>query len=252
MRRWIGLVSTVFGLVGCAKFPANGTSSDFTHLIFRFRLAAPIDPHYIYGVAIRPIMDGDPTSVDLDGHGPVPVIRVGSKNGYVEGWPTRFIQFDESVKPFYLVYRFPPREVTTEDDNPRNLGAKELFSQAADSNFIDPRPISNDGVSYGKDLGFEITTRDLVDSEADAQKIRHIQFNILTMNKDALASTADRVMDALGDPSTFERGYTQRFVKASNTFTNTGSTIPERPDDTYPVNLPSVDIVDWSLEIRTP
>ncbi|RYG18499.1 hypothetical protein EON82_22545, partial [bacterium] len=156
MRAPISLALAAFALAGCAKFPANGASNNFTRLVFRFTMASPIDPNYIYVVAIRPIKT---TSTQIDTNGPIPVVLQGSKNGFVEGWPTRFIRYDETVAELYNVYQFPPRVPTQEDDNPRNLAAQVLVGPVYANTGVDPRPISQGGTAYGRTLGFDIDTR---------------------------------------------------------------------------------------------
>jgi hypothetical protein len=253
MRAPIALSLAAFALAGCAKFPKNASQNNFTRLVFRYTMAAPIDPNYIYVIAIRPIFSD---STQTDTNGPIPVVLTGSKNGFVEGWPTRFIRYDESVAELYNVYKFPKRTPTSDDDNPRNLAAQVLVGPVYANTGVDPRPINNGGSSYGRTLGFDIDTQYLADVQdgEDPNKIIAIQFNILTMNKTALNSVGDRVMDALGDtrsPGTVSfNGYQQRSILTSAHYFDQGSTDDEQPNDTYNGNLPAVDIVDWDLEVR--
>lgn len=253
MRLPIAITLAAFALAGCAKFPANGSNGNFTRLVFRFSMAQSINPNYIYVIAIRPIHSGDSGT---DTNGPIPVVLTGSKNGFVEGRPTRFIRYEESTAELYNAYEFPARTPTSEDDNPVNLGAQVLLGPVYANTGVDPRPSAGDGSSYGRELGFDIDTRYLADSDAEAQTIVAIQFNILTMNKTALTSTGDRVMDALGDTRSAGtisfNSYRQVPIITSGHYTNAGSTDQEQSDDTFNGTLPAVDITDWSLDVRTP
>ena len=252
MRAPIALTLAAFALAGCAKFPANASSNNFSRLTFRFTMAGPINPNYLYYVAIRPIFSD---STQTDTNGPIPVVLTGSKNGFVEGWPTRFVQFDPTVAELYTVYKFPKRTLTSGDDNPRNLAAQVPVGQVYANTGVDPRPSDPLG-TYGRTLGFDIDTQYLADVQdgEDPTKIIAIQFNILTMNKTALNSVGDRIMDALGDTSS--RGtisfnnYEQRSIVTSGHYFNQGSSTQEQPNDTFNGNLPAVDIVDWDLEVR--
>lgn len=250
MRAPFALTLAAFALAGCAKFPDNRAQNNFTRLVFRFTMAAPINPNYFYVIAIRPIKT---TSTQTDNNGPIPVVLTGSKNGFVEGWPTRFVRYDESVAELYSVYQFPPRVPTQEDDNPRNLAAQVPVGPVYANTGVDPRP-ADVGSAYGRTLGFDIDTRYLADTDEEARTIVAIQFNILTMNKTALNSVGDRIMDALGDtrsPGTVSfNSYQQRSILTSAHYFDQGSTDDEQANDTYNGTLPSIDIVDWDLEVR--
>jgi hypothetical protein len=253
MRLPIAFALAAFALAGCAKFPANGANSNFTRLVFHFTTAQAIDPNYVYVIAIRPIHTGD---TDTDSNGPIPVVLTGSKNGFVEGRPTRFIRYEESTAELYNVYQFPDRTPTSGDDNPVNLGAQVLIGPVYANTGVDPRPAANGGTSYGRDMGFDIDTRYLADTDTEAGTIVAIQFNILTMNKTALTSTGDRVMDALGDTRSAGtisfNNYRQVPIITSGHYTNAGSVDQEQSGDTFNGTLPAVDITDWSLDVRTP
>lgn len=253
MRVPLALALAAVVLGGCAKFPENGANNNFTRLSFRFRLNGAVNPNYVYIVAIRAIT---PDTQDVDTRGPIPVVTTGSKNGFVEGSPTHYVQYDEGVAELYNVFRFLTKAEAPDpsDDNPINLGAQAIVGPVYANTGVDPRPTVGGG-TYGDTLGFDIDTRYLANNDADARAIVAIQFNILTMNRKALAGgdIGSRVFDAFGDTRTTIdfNSYRRIPVVTSGVYQNSSSSIPEPSNDTFNGNLPPVDIVDWSLEVRT-
>lgn len=267
MRAPLGLLLSALILGGCAKFPESGADNSATHLIFRFKMAAPINPNCRYIVAIRTLQPTtgtpatDPLNADPN-RGPIPVADVGSKNGFVAGSPTNFVEYNEGLAERYQISRFATKAEAPDpsDDNPINLGAITQTGVVYLTNNVDPRPSANGGASYGDTLGFELDLRDLTLNDATARTAVAIQFNILAMSYAVGAgNTGDRVMDALGN---------QRTTTTFNAFVNNVSLLSSRiyrdadrggdeelENDTFSINgrtLPSVDIVDWTLEVRRP
>lgn len=252
MRR-LALLGVPFALAGCAKFPAHAAVQD-TRLHFTITFASPIDARYIYAVAIRRITDHADVS---DTFGPIPVINTGSKNGIVEGRPTQLVQYDRASSQFFTVSTFATRTPSESDPNPIELAAPVLTSEAILS--VDPQA-GVSGSLQERQLEFEISTRDLAanadGTSIDPTKITDIQFNILTMNKPALTSVGDRVMDALGprpDAGTIgPNTYRTISILTGGHHTNLGSSVVERADDVFNGTLPPIDIADWTVDVRLP
>ena len=253
---------TVAALVlgGCAKFPANGASNNFTHLIFRMRYGAAINPHAVYVVAIR-LIYADTEDQTL---GPKPVFDVGSQNGFVTGSPTNYVQYDENAAELYTVNQFATQAQApnpNDPNNPVNLASHVQTSVAyPTTNTLDPRPAGGVG-SYSDTLGFEIDTQQLTLDSTTAQQVVAIQFNILSMTYPVgFGSTGDRVMDALGDQQASTlNDYVRIPLATSRTYYNKdrgtdAENVVHNPD-TFSINGktdPEVDLVDWSVEVRRP
>ena len=247
------LAVAALAVTGCAKFPKD-QMSDFTRLSFSFRLSGNADPKYIYGIAIRPLTT---TTGQTDTLGPVPVVVSGSREGLVAGRPTRWIQYSpgQGFAVPYRVQRFVGASSDTSDPDPGTL---------VDSSFpISGSDPTNSG--FPGTLSFDITTRDLADSDDAARAIVAFQFNILTMDKTARnsADIGTRAFDALGDQrsqnTTSFNDYRRIVVTTSGKYSNTGqdggqsSSTQEGERDVFNApqgTFPALDIVDWSVEVR--
>jgi len=245
---------------GCAKFPADGAGNRYTRLIFRFTMDGPVNPNYIYAVAIRPLVSTTGNVNDLpadDGKGPVPVLSYNNSslnpNGYVAGQPTRLILYKpaESANK-YLVYKFLP---TGNANNPVSL-VPVLSGDIITNSGVDP-----DTPPAGVDsntLGFTIETLDLVDTPAQAQQLAGIQFNIITANKPlvALGDENSRGTDAIGNQSDLSQATLNAYftvsLQTSNTYPQGASPVLETTGDVYGVSQPAIDMKSWSLDVRTP
>lgn len=240
-------------LTGCAKFPKD-EQSDFTRLSFSFRVAGNADPNYIYGIAIRPLTT---TSTQQDILGPAPVVVSGSREGLVTGRPTRWIQYSpgQGFTVPYQVFRFTGASTDTTDPDPGTLVSNSIPITGSDPTVS----------GFPGTLSFEITTRDLADSDDAARAIVAFQFNILTMNKTARnsADIGTRAFDALGDQrsqnTTSFNDYRRIVVTTSGTYSNTGqdggqsSSTQEGANDVFNASggtFPALDIVDWSVTVR--
>jgi hypothetical protein len=248
-------------LGSCAKDLPGGASGQYTQLTFSFTTAGPINPNYIYFVAIRvltPPVGTYNTLLTDPSQGPIPVIATGSKNGIVANLPTHYVIYTEATPNLYQCYRFPTslEEPAPNDTAPINLAYPGQYVGDVYPGGIDPRPITTGNVNYGQQLGFTIDTHYL-NQLAGTTPISVIQFNILTMNMTALTSTNGRVMDAIGNTSnpagvTFNNPI-QVNLNTSGTYTDQSVSppVPETSGDTYPPgsSLPAVDLTSWSLTV---
>lgn len=252
--RWLVLgAAASFAMLGCARFPGSGAAAGYTRLHLTITFAAPVDDHYVYAVAIRRITSSTETNDRL---GPIPVADAGSKNGVVEGQPTHLVVYNRLSPQFFTVNAFATRTPTEIDPNPIELASRIPIGEAVVG--VDPEAGAAGSVQE-RQLEFEISAQDLATnadgSMIDPTTIHFIQFNILSMNKPALNSIADRVMDALGDSRSTG---TISFGKYRQVPIDTGGHLTdsladrEEAGDTYHGTLPPVDITDWSLDVRTP
>ena len=255
---------------GCAITPPGLSSSNATQLTFRFSLAGPVNPSYIYMVAIRVLNPpfGTDTTLSDPTQVPVPVISTGSKNGIVEGLPTHYVIYTEQTPNLYQVYQFPtqvqapdPSETTAMNLTWPGIYLRDVMVGSG----VDPRPTT--GGSYGNQLGFTIDTSYLDQAVSTATTsspntgqvgngIQSIQFNIITTNVQALNSSnvAVKVTDSVGGPlvalTTLAAQMTFN-ITGSNTYTDQTVLLPATSSQPYPSgsNLPPVDITQWSFQV---
>jgi hypothetical protein len=255
---------------GCAITPPGLRGSNSAQLRFVFNLNGPVDPGYLYVVAIRvlnPPYPGTSTELTDPSQGPIPVVTTGSKNGIVQGLPTHYVFYTESTPNLYQVYRFlSAAELPDPSDpsTPINLAwPGQYVGDVIVGSGIDPRPTIAGG-AYGNQLGFTIDTSYLdyfsTNKTGPNNGIVSIQFNILTMNLPATStSNVDfpRVIDAIGNQSSVAGIFNNPVLVdiVSQTVTDDTAGVHENSGDTYPggQNLPSVDLISpWSLSITAP
>lgn len=257
------LLALTLILAGCARTPSGLTNSLATRLTFRFTLNAPINPNYIYCVAIRVLNPPVGTASELSDptQGPSPIVAVGSKNGVVGGWPTHYVLYTGIEPTPYEVFRFPHASELpdpTDPTAPLNLTMPGYdLGPVIVGSAVDPAPTSPGG-AYGNVLGFDIDTSYLDQFANGPGSIQTIQFNILTMNVQGLTQSeiSSRVMDAIGNQSnvgnaTFVNPITVN-VQTSGQYTDVTSGVTEMANDTFGGILPPVDLVGWSLTVTTP
>lgn len=228
MKRFIALVICVLAL-GCARFPSGGGGIFTKRLLFTIRLAGPVNPNFVYIVAIN---DAD----DITGQngGPIPVIARPWGNGFVAGRATHFVRYDGFLpNGGYAVYKFTDLQ---------NL--LTYFQTGIPVNFVTPAP--------GDDtLFFEIDATQLRPDPNQALMIRALQVNLLTMDRVPTDPNDPnpKFWDALGDSRL--PGSINDFITIDTTtdriYRNSDLNIEPSGDTTDP----GLDIVDWTIEIRT-
>lgn len=239
MKR-VALVGIALLMAGCAKFPENG-GTNTTHVVFRMRVSREINPNYLYYVAIRTSTDPNP-----DSNGPIPVASYPAKNGFVAGQPTHFVSFNPYIARPFTVSKFNTRTPDASDTNPIDLTS--WTDVAIPLNYT----TYADGI---KELSFEISLDQLTGGNIpDANALKSMQINFLTMNNRSTSSSSNRVFDALGNStsSTDINTFLKVPLSYSATYSNSTTTINEPANDTVGGNDPDLDIVDWSVEVRTP
>jgi hypothetical protein len=246
-------------LWGCARTPSGLGSSLATRLIFKVNFNAPIDPQYIYVVAIRvltPPVGSDPQLSDPN-QGPVPIVGTGSLNGVVGGWPTHYVIYNPNGEPLpFEVFRFPLGSTPGDPTAPLNLSFPgQDIGPCLPVDLIDPAPTS--GGQYGSTFQFAIDTSYLDQEASGPGAIQVIQFNILTMNVQATSGSSgiQRVIDAIGNQSetggTFNNPITVN-IQGDGNYSDVSSGVTELANDTYGGILPPIDMIGWSLSVQTP
>jgi hypothetical protein len=246
--RWTRALAALVAVsaIGCAKFPENGGgSSNVARITFRMRVQGKInttqdeDPitSYIYIVAIRASADENPNP-DTN---PQPVFSAPHPNGFVQGQPTHFVQFD-AINPNaqfpYVLYRFAK---TGNPANPIDLATWGRVDQQI-INFVRPDPGTNE-------LRFDVFLNQLASSEEEMNNLRFIQVNFLTMNRYARETTSGRIQDFLGNndnPVDVNKAITVD-LRTNTIRENDGNYEPQ--GDT---GDPDLDIVDWSVQVIRP
>lgn len=216
-----------FGLLidGCAKFPSESGGDGSTRVIFEFEMDGPINPNFVYIVAMNPSTEDLPTTT-----GPIPVIAPPWGNGFVEGNATHFVRWDTSQSPRYLIFRFTDASLIN------------YIERGVPVNYLELEP-------NGKRLRFEIDLTQIAADKTEADSFRTLQVNFLTMDRVPQGSQTDKSWDALGNGN--NPGEVNEFVniplKTSGVYDN------RRFSDLEPRNDnpdPALDIVDWSVEVR--
>lgn len=211
----------------CAKFPAGGGGAVGTRLIFSFRLAEAPNPNFVYIVALRPSTELSPIT-----QGPIPVIASPWGNGFVAGNATHYVRWDVSKSPDYLVFAF---------QDPDLLNYFEIGV-----------PVSYHVLNPGeREIRFELELSQIVPAGI-AEQYQSIQVNFLTQDVIPQGGSAGKYWDALGDgrlPSGINQ-YVTIPLKTAGIYDNARFQDLEPPDDVIPNVDPSLDIVDWSVEIR--
>lgn len=213
-------------MVGCAKFPSDSAFMGIKRLIFNLTVASPINPNYVYIVALRPSNLLNPTD-----SGPIAVIAPPWGNGFVAGNANYFVRWDPTTSPAYTLYQF------------RDPQLIQYFPIGV--------PVSyTDLPANGRTLTFELDLTQLAATPADAQTYQSIQVNFLTMDRVPQGGTGSKTWDALGN-------------SADPTQINTWITIPLTTNGIYNNarygNLeptgdcpdPSLDLSDFSVEVRS-
>jgi hypothetical protein len=231
--KWGMFRTAVFGLLlafvfGCAKFPEGGGGVFTKRFRFVIRLAAPVNPNYVYIFAIN---DAD----DITGEhgGPLPVIAPPWGNGFVAGKATHFIRYD-GFQPNggYAVFKFVDQTLLT------------YFQTGIPISFTTPGPDDNF-------LEFEIDATQLRPNPNDALQIRALQINLLTMDR-VITDPNDhgpKHWDALGDSR--DPGSSEDYITIDTTGPRIYRNSDMQNEPEGDVDDPSLDIVDWTIEVRT-
>lgn len=227
-------VGVAIALSGCAKFPDNPFDTAGTRLILTARTDGPIrtgqEPGsggvpYVYLIAFR--FSDQENPID---DGPLPVIGSPWGNGFVAGNATHFVLWDPTQASEYTVYRFDDASL----QNWTPIGV----------------PVNSERVETGDDrLRFELVLGQLIPDPTALDRLRSVQVNYLTMDRIPVGGSGSKRWDALGDsrlPSQINATVTIPLTTSGVYDNARAGGLEPRGDQADP----SLDLVDWSLEVR--
>jgi hypothetical protein len=226
--RWAAAAVGLILACGCAKLPNGGGGTSSRRIHFVITLDGPVNPNFVYIVAIR-----DANDDTGGGGGPIPVIQQPWGNGFVAGKATHFVRYD-GAQPSggYLLNKFTDLDLLL-----------TWIPIGVPFDFVTPNPGDNR-------LEFTITLSQLRPS--DPNGITSLQVNILTM--DVVPNdphyNGPKYWDAFGDSTDFNsiNDYLTINVQQDRVYRN--SVIQNEPRGD--VSDPSLDIVDWEIDITSP
>lgn len=214
----------------CARYPAAAGPNVGTRMIVSLTVDSSLRTGleqggtglpYVYIVAFRLSEEVSPTS-----QGPIPVVTP-SGNGFVAGNATHFVLWNPLASPAYQLYKF------------RDASLNEWTLVGTPSNSI-PAGVGS------RELQFEVDMGQLV-PPIDLNRYKSVQINILSMNNTNTAG-GGRLWDALGNGNNVTQ--INKYLTARTTTNRTYNNATElnvEPKDDCPD--PSLDLVDWSVEI---
>jgi hypothetical protein len=242
---------------GCARLPPSQNVLSGRRLIVTMRFNAPVNQFNHYFFLIN-------NAGDQNAPGPVPVLTNPYGNGFAASSNsganglTDFIRFDSLQPQGYGLYH------VVGDPNQSNFRyeGRPINSVLPDPN--DPRTANQ--LQFEIDLSQLITDAngiplsDPTQAANLARQIRYLQVNIVATNiipRD-VTTPVEKLVDSLGDTRTqlgassfLILDVSQNRVISNNDTTIVGSLVHEPSDpDVFGGNDPSLDLVDWSIEVR--
>ncbi|MEJ5170274.1 MAG: hypothetical protein WHU10_04740 [Fimbriimonadales bacterium] len=211
--------------VGCAKVPSVGGEVRTRRVIVTLTFQGPVRGDFVYLVGIRPSDEANPTTT-----GPIPVVAPPWGNGFVTGNCTHFVRWDPTQSPTYTLYRFQNESLTA------------WFEVGAPINYVEPG-------SEGRTLRFELDVSQLAPTPRDAEGFVSLQLNFFSQDRVPQGSSGGKAWDALGNsrlPSEINQ-YLTIDLRRNGLYTNDRAGGLEPSND---VADPSLDLVDWSVEVR--
>lgn len=224
---WAALCALLLTGAGCAKFPDSQDDEESKRLVFTMVVEGEIDPNYVYLVAIKLSKDDNPTE-----EGPVPVIGPPWGNGFVAGGADVFIRWDPLSSPRFLIYRFRDQNLINFDPVGTPAAVEEVLPGASR-------------------IRFELDLSQISPTPEELPDLKTMLVNFLTMDRVPQGTdTSSKAWDALGDsrlPSEVD-DFVIIPLDETGIFDNNRFNQIEVQGDTLD---PDLDIVDWSIQIRT-
>lgn len=227
----LGLALTL--AAGCAKFPKEGVGTSTKRLVFNLTYEGEVKENYLYHVAIYPSTELNPTD-----QGPIPVLASPWGNGFVAGNVRYFVRWSSVQSPQFIIYRFEDANLI----NFREVGIPINFNQVPPDDPGNPNQIER------RVLRFEIDLDQIATTSAEADTYRSLLVNIISVESLG-GGSGTRAWDALGN-STDPSGVNQWVripLNTSRTYRNEDFPGLERRGD---VADPSLDLIDWAVEVR--
>lgn len=230
MLRLFAAIAAVALASGCAKLPDGGGGGNTRRLHFIITLDGPVNPNYVYIVAIR-----DANDDTGGGGGPIPVIQKPWGNGFVAGKATHFVRYDGfQGNGGYMLNRFTDL-----------VNLLTWIPLGVPFDFVTPNPGDNR-------IEFTITLGQLRPPPGDPDGITGLQVNLLTM--DVVPNDPDysgpKFWDAFGDSTDFNTINDYLTINAQQDRIYRNSTLQNEPRGD--VADPSLDIVDWEIQVSSP
>ncbi len=254
---WAGLAALIllFGVGGCARQPPERNQLSGKRLIVTLRFRSPVNPNYHYFFLIN-------NAGDQNAPGPVPVLIPPYGNGFATGSGggtsgfTDFVRFDNLQPQGYGLYH------AVGDPNRSNFVYEGRPLNAVLPDPTDPRTASQ--LQFEIDLSQLITDAngaplpDPTEAANRARQIRFLQVNVVATNivpRDVTTPVV-KLVDSFGDTRTLAGAssflvldVSQNRIVRNSDFT--GQLIEEPADpDVFVGNDPTLDLVDWSIEVR--
>jgi hypothetical protein len=228
---WLALL----GLVGCAKFPENGTGTS-TRIFVTVTVNGQLQPNLVYIVAMNFTSENPPTTT-----GPIPVVAPPWGNGFVAGNATHFVRWDPNA--------FAP------------VGYQiSKFQDVALNNWIPIGfPVITEPVpTNGKTLRFAVDLSQLGYTSIEQANLKFCQLNVLTMDRTPTGTDpGNKVWDGFGDSTTI--GGISEWINVPLTFSQTYNNVQgvnnrglEGANDLVGPYNPDLDIVSWQVEVQRP
>jgi hypothetical protein len=231
--RWLSLCLLLV-LAGCAKLPAGGGTPSGKRLIITMIFDSEVKENFIYIVPLRVSNQADPTD-----DGPFQVVQAPWGNGFVAGNATHFIRWEPARPRPFVLYRF---------NDPSLLS----FTEIGLIENYDEIPLDDPNVEQSdrKRIRFEVEVNTLAATPAAAALLQSVQINFLTMEAYG-SGTSSRDWDALGDGFIGERTWAKILLNTAAIYSNSGTApILIEPPTIRDTTDPSLDLVDWQVEVR--
>lgn len=228
MIKKLALIFALACMCACARYPASGTGVGGTRLSFSIKMAAALNPNYVYIVAFNPSRDINPTT-----QGPIAVVAPPWGNGFVAGTATYFVRWDPTQSPRYLLYNFTDSTML----NYVTVGSPVSYT---------------DVPSGGTTLQFDLNLAQILPTGSTESDYPTLQMNILTMDRVPQGSFGgSKVWDALGDGTniTTANQWINLDLRTASLYTNSRFSNLEPTGD---VADPALDIADFSVQITKP
>lgn len=232
----LSLLTFVF-TSGCAKAP-NSVATNQSQLIVTLTVAGQINPNYYYFVLFNN------TSNPSSSVGPIPVINTPWGNGFATGEFTSFMRYNQSQpNAGYEMFSITPG---TNLLSFQYLGAPSQYTAVS---------------SGGNTLRFQIPLSQLATSRISADQINSLQVNFITTDYIPVDPNASitKNFDALGDaranvinsPITISTQQSRVYHNSDFPPAEPSGDVTTTGNGTFAnVNMPDLDIVDWTIEVR--
>lgn len=222
----VGLtLGALLALNGCARTPAGAGINARNQLLVQVTVSGQVNPSRFYFFAVNATTEGNTSQ------GPVPVVSCPWGNGWGAGRITHYVQVGGPNQPGqYGVYRFQQANDPAQSLlNPVYLG----------------QPLSSDNLQGASTFRFAIDLDQIQTSEGAPATV--LNMNIIATDRIPLnpQDCSTKLVDALGPGA--GNNFVTIPIQQSRIFRDEELGQPEGSGD---IADPSLDIVDWQVEVR--